>query len=158
MAKKKIKKISTVKSSSVKVSSKSKGKKSKTHSGPLGKIVALRHHPKWPLYQFIITFLVLTIVFYLISSAEWFESIRQPILAIYSTVSAALLNIFGYGVSANGEMLRSADFSVSIKEGCDAIAPAILYAVSILVYPSKVGAQGKRHPFRSLGHICIEYI
>jgi len=54
---------------------------------------------------------------------------------MYSWLSALVLNIFGYGVSADGAYLSSNDFSVSIEEGCDAIAPAILYAVSVAIFP-----------------------
>jgi len=65
----------------------------------------------------------------------WFESFRAPILLAYSTVSAGILNLFGFGVQAHGEVISGADFSVSIEEGCDAIAPAILYIISVAIFP-----------------------
>ena len=84
---------------------------------------------------FAASFLVICIVFYLITNMAWFQSFRAPILLGYSNVSSAILNIFGFGVKANGEVISGADFSVSIEEGCDAIAPAILYIISVAIFP-----------------------
>ncbi len=88
-----------------------------------------------PVVLFAASFLVICIVFYLITNMAWFQSFRAPILLGYSNVSSAILNIFGFGVKANGEVISGADFSVSIEEGCDAIAPAILYIISVAIFP-----------------------
>ena len=88
-----------------------------------------------PVVLFAASFLVICIVFYLITNMAWFQSLRAPILLGYSNVSSAILNIFGFGVKANGEVISGADFSVSIEEGCDAIAPAILYIISVAIFP-----------------------
>jgi len=88
-----------------------------------------------PILKFAGSFLLICLVFFLITNMAWFSSFRAPILNMYSIISAALLNIFGYGVKASGEILTSQVFSVSIEEGCDAIAPAILYSVSVAIFP-----------------------
>ncbi len=88
-----------------------------------------------PVLMFAGSFLLICLGFYLITNMAWFSSFRAPILSVYSSVSAFLLNILGYGVTATGELLSSNAFSVSIEEGCDAIAPAILYAVSVAIFP-----------------------
>ena len=88
-----------------------------------------------PVVLFAVSFLVICLVFYLITNMAWFQSFRAPILLGYSNVSSAILNIFGFGVKANGEVISGADFSVSIEEGCDAIAPAILYIISVAIFP-----------------------
>ena len=88
-----------------------------------------------PVVLFAISFLVICLVFYLITNMAWFQSFRAPILLGYSNVSSAILNIFGFGVKASGEVISGADFSVSIEEGCDAIAPAILYIISVAIFP-----------------------
>jgi len=88
-----------------------------------------------PVVLFAVSFLVICLLFYLITNMAWFEAFRAPILLAYSTVSAAILNIFGFVVQAKGEVISSADFSVSIEEGCDAIAPAILYIISVAIFP-----------------------
>lgn len=88
-----------------------------------------------PVLKFTAGFIVVTVVFFLLTNSDWFDVIRKPLLIAYTEVSSVLLNIFGMGTKANGDILFSDDFSVNIEEGCDAIAPAILYAVSILVFP-----------------------
>lgn len=90
---------------------------------------------KKPVFRFALGFIVLILVLFGISSSAFFDSVKQPLLSVYSSIGAVILNLFGYGVKANGELLSSADFSVSIEEGCDAIAPAILYAASIAAFP-----------------------
>ncbi len=88
-----------------------------------------------PVLKFAGSFLLACLIFFLITNMSWFETFRAPILDVYSALSAVILNIFGYGVKASGEIISSADFSVSIEEGCDAIAPAILYAISVGIFP-----------------------
>ena len=88
-----------------------------------------------PVLKFAGSFLVACLLFFLITNMSWFESFRAPILQVYSSISGLILNIFGYGVRASGEIVSSSNFSVSIEEGCDAIAPAILYAISVAIFP-----------------------
>ena len=88
-----------------------------------------------PVLMFAGSFLLICLLFYLITNMDWFSTFRAPILAGYSSISAFILNIFGFGVTANGELLSSDSFSVSIEEGCDAIAPAILFAISVAIFP-----------------------
>lgn len=100
---------------------------------------AVRKPGEWeerkPVLKFAGTFLATCLIFFLITNMAWFESFRAPILKVYSAISAFILNVFGYGVRASGEVISSSDFSVSIEEGCDAIAPAILYAISVAIFP-----------------------
>lgn len=100
----------------------------------------LVHQPgEWesrkPVLKFAGTFLLACILFYLVTNMSWFGAFRAPLLSLYSEISAVILNIFGYGVNASGPILSSSQFSVSIEEGCDAIAPAILYAISVAIFP-----------------------
>lgn len=88
-----------------------------------------------PVLMFAGSFLLVCLIFYWITNMAWFSSFRAPILSMYSGISAGILNIFGYGVESNREIISSDNFSVSIEEGCDAIAPAILYIVSVAIFP-----------------------
>ena len=88
-----------------------------------------------PVLKFTGGFIIVTVVFFLLTNSNWFDIIRNPLLIVYTEVSSFLLNIFGMGTRASGDVLSSSAFSVNIEEGCDAVAPAILYAVSILVFP-----------------------
>lgn len=89
-----------------------------------------------PILKFIGGFIVFTIVFYLLTDADWFDTFRAPLVAAYTNISSVLLNIFGQSTNANGAMLTSPRFSVNVQEGCDAIVPTILYITAVLVFPT----------------------
>lgn len=76
-----------------------------------------------------------TIFFLVLTNQAWFETIASPILAAYAKISSVLLNLVGMGTTAKAEAINSGPYSLTIKKGCDAIAPMILYAVSILAFP-----------------------
>lgn len=88
-----------------------------------------------PVLRFAGLFLLSCIIFYAISGMEWFDVIRSPLLKFFAFVSAGILSIFSSDVSAQGETLSSPRFAVEIREGCDAIAPTVLYCLSVLFYP-----------------------
>ena len=111
-----------------------------------------------PVLIFAGSFLLICLGFYLITNMAWFSSFRAPILAVYSSISAVFLNILGYGVTATGELLSSNAFSVSIEEGCDAIAPAILYAVSVAIFPIAWKARWKGLLFGLLAIFVLNII
>ncbi len=138
---------------------KNKGSKKKTK---VSRKQSVQSTSEWserkPVLIFAGSFLLICLTFYLITNMAWFSSFRAPILSVYSSISAALLNIFGYGVTATGELLSSADFSVSIEEGCDAIAPAILYAVSVAIFPIAWKARWKGLLFGLLAIFVLNII
>jgi exosortase/archaeosortase family protein len=86
-------------------------------------------------YLFIFSILVFGIFSFWITSRPFFESISQPILNVYAEISNGILNILGQDTNSNNENIYSSDFSIQIKKGCDAIAPMILFALSILFFP-----------------------
>lgn len=90
---------------------------------------------KKPVLKFAAYFLSGTLGFYLLTSGKWFDEFRAPLLKGYAAASSLLLNIFGMKTTAAGEQLYSSQFGVNIAEGCDAVAPTILFIVSILVFP-----------------------
>ena len=92
---------------------------------------------KAPVLKFTGAFIVATVAFFLITNAAWFSKVTTPLLEIYTSISSGILNVFGMDTLARGDVLVSNDFSVNVEEGCDAVAPAILYVVSILVFPMK---------------------
>jgi len=76
-----------------------------------------------------------TIFFLVLTNQEWFETLATPILAAYASISSVILNLFGMGTTTTAENINSGAYSLQIKKGCDAIAPMILYMVSILAFP-----------------------
>jgi exosortase H (IPTLxxWG-CTERM-specific) len=53
-----------------------------------------------------------------------------------AAMSAAVLNVFGEGASADGTSLRSKRNSVNIAHGCDAIEPIALFVAAVIAFPS----------------------
>lgn len=76
-----------------------------------------------------------TIFFLVLTNQTWFETMSAPILAAYASISSMILNVFGMGTTTTAENINSGAYSLQIKKGCDAIAPMILYMVSILAFP-----------------------
>ncbi|MEL6122246.1 MAG: exosortase H [Bacteroidota bacterium] len=90
---------------------------------------------KKPVLRFAGGFIVAIFLMFWVTSGSFFDSIKEPLLHVYASISATFLGWLGYSISAVGPVMSSADFSVSIEEGCDAIAPAILFTAAILVFP-----------------------
>lgn len=73
--------------------------------------------------------------YHIISNQDWFMTMAKPIFTGYAHISSSLLNILGEESIANGIEIISPFFSLTIKEGCDAITPMILYSMAILAFP-----------------------
>jgi len=135
MAKKKKKKISKKQSQKI----------TKSASKPSFLQRAKANYQKKKLiYAYCFGFIVLVGISAWIQNTEWFKNAIIPILNVYASISSGILNIFGQGTSAVDQSVAGTNFSVSIKQGCDAIAPMVLYTTAILIYPisSKVKWQG----------------
>lgn len=75
------------------------------------------------------------LAYHIFSNQAWFLTIAKPIFVGYANMGSYILNILGEGTSANGVSITSPFFSLTIKEGCDAITPIILYSMAILAFP-----------------------
>ncbi len=73
--------------------------------------------------------------YHIISNQYWFMTMAKPIFIGYAHIGSSILNILGEESSANGIDITSPFFSLTIKEGCDAITPIILYSMAILAFP-----------------------
>ncbi len=87
------------------------------------------------IYTYCIGFILLVGVFAWIQNTESFKSSIDPLLNLYASISSVLLNILGQGTQAVKQSVSSETFSVNIKQGCDAIAPMMLYLSAIVLYP-----------------------
>ena len=86
-------------------------------------------------YAFIGSILIFGIFSFWLTAQDSFDKYAQPLLNVYADISNFILNIFGQETRASGESIFSSEFSIQIKKGCDAIAPMILYTLSILFFP-----------------------
>ena len=87
--------------------------------------------------MFILSILIFGIFSFWLTSQDFFDKLAQPLLNLYATISNWMLIALGQGTRASSESIFSSDFSIQIKKGCDAIAPMILYTLSILFFPVK---------------------
>lgn len=127
-------------SSKKKGQSKKKGKVKKTgksvSSDPsfMDRLKA-NYQKKRMIYAYCFGFIVLVGIFAMIQNSEWFKNSIDPILNVYASLSSFVLNIFGQGTTAAQQTVTGEAFSVNIKQGCDAIAPMLLYFSAVILYP-----------------------
>jgi len=112
--------------------SKAKKKKPQVNTEPQWKKT---YREKKSLIHYTVFVIGFTIFFLVLTNQAWFETVAAPILAGYAKISSIILNLFGMGTTSTAENINSGPYSLQIKKGCDAIAPMILYMVSILAFP-----------------------
>lgn len=108
--------------------------------------------------KYTITFLCVAILFYILTDYPWFDVVRQPVLQFFAAISSGLLSFIGYGTSATGDVVSSSKFSVSIKEGCDALAPIILYTIATAIYPVALAKRLKGIAYGILALVMLNVI
>ena len=86
--------------------------------------------------RFWLSFLgVLAAYFYFSLSSFYGMYIDTPVSTFYARISSILLNIFGYGVNVEKVTMTSNSFSMSVANGCEAVAPMVMLSTAILFYP-----------------------
>jgi len=88
-------------------------------------------------FKFLGGFLILMLVLFVMSAAEAFEVIREPLTNTYAWISSELLNLFSYNTTVNGNTLGNDNFTINIEAGCDGVGPMILFWTTIAVFPVK---------------------
>ena len=63
------------------------------------------------------------------------QNLVVPYTELLASLSAWLLNLLGFSVSAIGTMLTQADFAVDIRRGCDGLVATMLLLSACLAYP-----------------------
>ena len=119
----------------------SKSKNSVTNAQNQGLWVNLKAKltPKLPLLKIIGIFCLVIIAFYSFWVTDFFkENILEPWTSFNALIAAKLLGVFGYRTEATGFTLSSPQFSISIKEGCDALEPLALFLAGIIAYSTGI--------------------
>jgi len=87
--------------------------------------------------RLLVQFVSLMLCFYVLWIMPFFQDIVVANVAkCYATVSAFCLNIFDTPVSAVEDVLNGSQFSMSIKNGCDAIEAIAILLCAMLIYPA----------------------
>lgn len=89
------------------------------------------------IYLYCLGFLFLVGIFAWIQNSEWFKGAIDPLLNLYASISSMILNLLGQGTSTDAQTVKGSNFSVNIKQGCDAVAPMLLYFSAVALYPIK---------------------
>jgi len=87
--------------------------------------------------RLLVQFVSLMFCFYVLWIMPFFQDVVVATIAkCYAVVSAFCLNIFNTQVSAVGDVLNGSQFSMSIKNGCDAIEAIAILLCAMLIYPA----------------------
>ena len=91
---------------------------------------------KRPIFQFVGLFVILMGAYFAITMIDTVEEdIIPEYMRFYASASAAVMNVFGEGATANGTSVVSRRYSVNILQGCDALAPSALFIAAVLAFP-----------------------
>jgi exosortase H (IPTLxxWG-CTERM-specific) len=78
-------------------------------------------------------------LYYILSLLQWTDKVALPAYMHANAVAgSAVLNCLGQQTQVEGVSIRSSQFTVNIKRGCDALEPAWLLAACIIAFPSTV--------------------
>jgi|JI10StandDraft_1071094.scaffolds.fasta_scaffold05937_3 exosortase/archaeosortase family protein len=106
--------------------------------------------------RFWLSFLgTLAVYFYFSMSSFYGQYIDNPVSTFYARISAGVLNLFGYGITVTNVTMTSTSFSMSVANGCEAVAPMVMLTSAILFYP--YGTFNKKLKGLSIG-LCIIFL
>jgi len=87
--------------------------------------------------RFGLTFGLVTAIYYVLALTPWVDGDLFPAyLRANAWVSNALLNWLGQSCQADGTTIRSPQFAITIKRGCDALEPSWLFCAAVLAFPA----------------------
>ena len=91
-----------------------------------------------PILKFWLGFVGVMALFYVFTIQPFYiENIQQPVSSFFASVTAGILNVFGQEATAKGMDIISPAYSLSIKKGCDSIAPIMLVVTGVLLFPAE---------------------
>lgn len=94
---------------------------------------------KKPILKLLGLFAIGIIVFLIITNLPFFKDVIYPkIIAVNAAISSLILKILGYGTTSDADQIISEAASISIKKGCDALAPVAIFGSVLLAYPAAV--------------------
>ena len=107
---------------------------------------------KHPILLFILVFSLLILLFYILINLSFFKTYMHPqLISLNAAISGFILNVLGQNVAINGSVISSAQFSIDIKLGCDALEPMALFNAVVLAYPASISKKG-------VGIVCATFL
>ncbi|MGE0641675.1 MAG: exosortase H [Thermoanaerobaculia bacterium] len=95
----------------------------------------------WRRYRQEVTFLALFIVllggsFTLIAWNPVNDHVIEPFTGTIAKVSGKALNLLGQGTKMQGTIIRSPQFAVNIRNGCNGVEAMLIYFAAVLAFPA----------------------
>jgi len=73
----------------------------------------------------------------LVAVNEWTQDhVFRPYQRLIASASSGTVNLFGYHTTVDEREIRSAQFAVTVTNGCDGIELSLLLAAAIVVFPA----------------------
>lgn len=101
-------------------------------------MVAIKHliSDRLSVIKFFLIFVVGLMLFYGFYYSIFFQDyLKAPILSSQTSLSAGLLQMFGYDVSVAGDEISGLGVLLKVSGGCDGIEATALYFIAILLFP-----------------------
>jgi exosortase H (IPTLxxWG-CTERM-specific) len=90
-----------------------------------------------PVIRFGLTFGVLMALYYIVTLLPWTDGKLFPAyLEANAKLSNVVLHWFGQASVVAGATIRSPQFSITIKRGCDALEPSWLFCAAVFAFPT----------------------
>jgi exosortase/archaeosortase family protein len=94
---------------------------------------------KKPILKLLVLFSLGIIAFLIITNLPFFTDVIYPkIILVNAAASSLILKILGYGTTWSGDQITSEAASISIRKGCDALAPIAIFGSVLLAYPAAI--------------------
>ena len=90
---------------------------------------------KSPVVHFGLKFGLLMAVYYGVILMPFFDRLLYDYLCVSARVGGALLNLLGFNVQVLDTSIRSADFGINVRRGCDAVEPFWVFCAGVLASP-----------------------
>jgi exosortase/archaeosortase family protein len=97
-----------------------------------------RRAPGAPWLRFSIIFALLLCAYYIVVLVPWFDRLFYDYLAANAWAANGVLHLMGQKTSVSGVTIRSAQFAVAVRRGCDAIEPAWFFSAAVLAFPIRI--------------------
>ena len=91
---------------------------------------------KRPVLLFVLKFALWMGLFYVLSSFTFFDQMLYTYLKANAWAAGLVLRAFGQHAEVSDVIIRSPQFSIAIRRGCDAVEPTWLLCAAIVSFPS----------------------
>lgn len=114
------------------------------------------NHPFFVIASLIALQIVVFYIFYWTPSLE--QNVFEPLVNVYAHLASSVLNIFGYQTSVLYDTIKSNQFSVGIRKGCDALEPMALLVAGVIAFPATLKQKFSGLFFGLLFLFCLNVV